>query len=171
MDETLGAVVTHLRSITKGLAEDDSIHIAFLVVRAANIQTSLKTEYRNSYSYKVGNQNYTVKDVSIFPFIRSATAKYGKKNGLKCFFAGLEDAVMVLGMLSPEIFDTRVSCNRGAPKGKGYLSADFMSGCSQIQSDHDRSIIVRASEQAIMKASGNSTNDELVSLFDLGRRY
>lgn len=168
-DDLYGAVIEHLRSLTKGSKEDDTLHFAVLMGRAGYIQTSKKKKYDEGYEYVINGVKYEVKDASIFPFIIEITKKYPKENGLRAFFSTFEHYYLFVAKLRPELFETRLATRRGVPLGMGYLAADFLSGSAPQLNNHERAVINRASENALYRSFETSASKELVSLYDLGK--
>nr|AHA85434.1 ORF7 [Carrot yellow leaf virus]AHA85443.1 ORF7 [Carrot yellow leaf virus]AHA85484.1 ORF7 [Carrot yellow leaf virus]AHA85514.1 ORF7 [Carrot yellow leaf virus]AHA85524.1 ORF7 [Carrot yellow leaf virus] len=170
LTEAATKVNTELKKITKGEDIDMPSHFAALIARAATIGTSLSAVYRNQQTYSIrGKGKYTVKDAEIFPYIIDVTAKYGKPNGLRAFFASLENAFLVIAKMKPQLFESRVATRRGTPKEKGYLATDFLSGASPILVDQERAILNSASSYALDRAASKKKNSGLVSLYDYGR--
>nr|BBK15483.1 CPm [Carnation necrotic fleck virus] len=162
-------VTEGLRTLTKAAPKDDIIHMAMLLTRVGRINTSSKSIPRGSYSYTVDGTKYTLKDSDIFSLVQRAVHQFDKSNGIRAFFASLETPYLLIAKQRPELFETRIACRRGTPKGLGYLSADFLQGSSPVLDDRERAVINRSTEHALMRASTSVGRGEIINLYDLGR--
>nr|BBK15492.1 CPm [Carnation yellow fleck virus] len=168
-DELLGIIQERFKSDLV-IAEEDFIkHLAFVLIRAANITTSTKVNYVGAYGYTIGGKEFNVKDAWIFPLLKDCMKKFGKPNPVRTFCSTFEDAYLVSARSIPRTFLNRTIGKRGIPTGYEYLGADFLTGTSVLLNDHEKAIVLQASRAAVERAASSSVDGKIVSLFDLGR--
>ncbi|AWK68097.1 coat-like protein [Arracacha virus 1] len=168
LERLVGGLKAAFKATVKANEDDIGLHICFILLRAGQIQTSLKYKNDTSYSYRLSNTEYTVSDL----WVRSTIARLGdsikkKPNPFKCFCASFEDLYIAMAKTHPELFKNRTIGRRGTPSGYEYLSADFLSGCSPLLEDRERAVAIRASENALARHNGSNSEKLLISLYDL----
>nr|AAB16808.1 coat protein homolog [Beet yellows virus]AAC25119.1 minor coat protein [Beet yellows virus]AAF14304.1 minor capsid protein [Beet yellows virus]QWT83566.1 minor coat protein [Beet yellows virus]QWT83629.1 minor coat protein [Beet yellows virus] len=168
-DELLGVIRERFKSELVITDEDFVKHLAFALIRAANITTSTKVNYVGAYEYTIGGKKFLVKDAWVFPLIKECMKKFNKPNPVRTFCATFEDAYIVIARSLPKLFLNRTIGKRGIPSGYEFLGADFLTATSVCLNDHEKAIVLQASRAAIDRAVSSSVDGKIVSLFDLGR--
>ncbi|BCR37036.1 minor capsid protein p25 [Soybean leaf crinkle mottle virus] len=164
-------LLTEMKQTLQIVDKDFHIHICFFLLRVGSVGCSSKTQYTGGYEYVVDSKKYSVKDVWIFPTIKSIVSALPNKkpNGLKAFCSSLQDLYLLVAPMFPESFSNRTVGVRGVPKGEEYLGCDFLTATSPLMDNHQRAISLSAQKNAIERSASNTSERRIVSLYDIGK--
>nr|AAX94041.1 minor coat protein [Citrus tristeza virus] len=162
---------TFLLENYKTKTEDLLVHLAMIQKRLCTISTSTKTKFRDKgcISYVQGGLRYKLMDKVVFPFIISKFTDRETPNALRKYACTFEELHLCMARLRPDLYENKGTTKAGTPHLKGYLSADFLTGSLPGYSEHERGIILRASESMLARRQGYEEATELLNLRDLGK--
>lgn len=168
--EAFSVIQAEYKSKVANFVEGDfPIHVAYFLLRAAYVGTSVKTTYRGSYSYKIDGKTYNINDSWVFPMVKIAAGKFNKNNPLRAFTGSLEDYYLMISAAMPNVFKGRSIGSKGAPVGLERFSADFLTASSSVMNNHERAVTMACAKNAIERSLVSSDDRTIVSLYDLGK--
>lgn len=173
ISDILGALETRLVAEINMVKADYPMHIAMILKRAFEVTTSPKARYNGEIEYEAGTggskTKYVLKDSFVFPAIDEICKKYKKSNSIRAFCTTLQDCFLAMARNNAPHFDNKRATRVGAPNGYGYITADFLTGDTDLLTNQEKAMMNSAARFALEKPSGGTTNSDIVSLYDYGR--